>query len=347
MNIEEIQNLPTNNETIINSLIMCYSCINNPKYNKICCSVSGGSDSDIIMDMCYKVDINHKVDYVFFNTGIEYKATKEHLKYLENKYNVEIKICKPKKTIPLSCKENGIPFISKNVSEQISRLQNYNFDFVNNYDKSYDELVLLYPKCTSALKWYTNSYSQKIYNIDYNKGLKQFLKETPPTFAISNKCCDYAKKDVFKYIQKQYGYDLSIIGVRKAEGGVRSIAYDGCIDVYDNENGYDKYRPIFFYTNNDKEEYEKMFDIQHSMCYNVYGMKRTGCAGCPYNIDWEKESKIIQEYEPNLYKAINVIFGQSYEYTKQYRHLWNKIKGKEIEELIKLRKLKKEQKQNE
>ena len=33
----------------------------------------------------------------------------------------------------------------------------------------------------------------------------------------------------------------------------------------------------------------------------------------------EEELDILREYEPNLYKAVNVIFGDSYEYTRKYR----------------------------
>ena len=51
---------------------------------KILCSVSGGSDSDIMVDLFCKFN-KDKVTFVFFDTGLEYKATKEHLKYLEDK----------------------------------------------------------------------------------------------------------------------------------------------------------------------------------------------------------------------------------------------------------------------
>ena len=56
---------------------------------RVACSVSGGADSDILIDMCERV-IPHFVNYVFFDTGIEYQATKEHLNYLEYKYGIHI-----------------------------------------------------------------------------------------------------------------------------------------------------------------------------------------------------------------------------------------------------------------
>jgi hypothetical protein len=56
----------------------------------------------------------------------------------------------------------------------------------------------------------------------------------------------------------------------------------------------------------------------HSACYSEYGLCRTGCAGCPFGKDFEKELEIIENYEPKLYKAVNKIFGESYAYTRGF-----------------------------
>ncbi len=91
------------------------------------CSISGGSDSDIVLDLIHKIDENSKVTYFWIDTGLEYTATKEHLDYLEQKYGIEIIRLKPDKPIPTCVKEYGIPFLSKYVSEQMMRLQAHNF----------------------------------------------------------------------------------------------------------------------------------------------------------------------------------------------------------------------------
>ena len=96
------------------------------EYNRITVSVSGGSDSDIMIDMFTKCDDNKKVKYVFFDTGLEYQATKDHLDYLEDKYNIRIDREKAIKSVPLSCKQYGQPFLSKFASEMINRLQSHN-----------------------------------------------------------------------------------------------------------------------------------------------------------------------------------------------------------------------------
>ena len=123
--IEELlQDCPVNS-IIGDNLIRAWSKINSPKYKKIVCSISGGSDSDVMLDIVWRCDKNNKVDYVWFDTGLEYQATKEHLKYLENKYNIKIKQYKAIKPIPLSCKQYGQPFINKQAAEYIDRLQRH------------------------------------------------------------------------------------------------------------------------------------------------------------------------------------------------------------------------------
>lgn len=313
---------------IVDSFVKANSVINNPKYKTILCSISGGSDSDVMLDLISRVDLNKKVKYVWYNTGIEYQATKDHLDYLEQKYNITIERERAIKPIPATCKEYGQPFLSKFVSDQIGRLQKHGFNFL---DLPYEELSLLYPKCVSALKWWCNAYECKAgnsrFNISRNKYLKEFLIANPPTFKISPKCCTYAKKNVGKNAAKKYNADLQIIGVRRSEGGIRALAYKSCYSL--SENGVDNYRPLFWYKDDTKERYEKKFDITHSECYTKYGFKRTGCCCCPYGRKLEEELEITRRYEPKLYKAVCNVFKDSYEYTRKYREFVQLMKLKE------------------
>lgn len=79
---ELLENCPKNT-TICDNLLRAYKIINDKKYKKIVCSISGGSDSDIMLDIVWRCDKDNKVTYVWFNTGLEYQATKDHLKFLE------------------------------------------------------------------------------------------------------------------------------------------------------------------------------------------------------------------------------------------------------------------------
>ena len=87
---EELKDFDLKNFTIFDGFTKAYSVINNSKYRNMICAISGGSDSDIVLDIVYRCDISKKVRYIWINTGLEYQATKNHIKFLEEKYSITI-----------------------------------------------------------------------------------------------------------------------------------------------------------------------------------------------------------------------------------------------------------------
>lgn len=289
------------------------------KKTRIMVSVSGGSDSDIMLDALYRLDPEKKAVYVYFDTGLEYEATKKHLQELEEIYNIKIERVPPVMPIPTCCKKYGVPFWSKRVSEMIYRLQKHNFKWE---DRPFDELIQEYPHCRAALRWWCNMYEKKnnggesSLNIAYTPYLKEYMIENPPPCRISAKCCQKGKKEPAERYEKENSFDLTCTGVRKAEKGSRSITFKNCFT----QNTYeaDAYRPLFWLSDKNKQEYRDRYGIKHSDCYEVWGMKRTGCPGCPYGKEFEQELELAKEYEPKFYRAALNIFGDSYEYTRGY-----------------------------
>lgn len=301
------------NATIVKAMLKAQDILF--RHDKVMASVSGGSDSDIMLDMLERCKREgQEIHYVWFDTGVEYQATKDHLVYLEQKYNITIERFKAEKPIPLCVKQYGVPFLSKYVSSQLEQLQRHNFQWE---DGTFEELVEKYPRCKSALRWWTNAASCNIksYNIKYYSFLKEFLMENPPDFKISDKCCYYAKKLTGKKARDSAVCDLDVIGVRKAEGGIRATAFSSC---YTQGIGVDHFRPIFWFTDEDKRDYENLFGVVHSACYTRYGLRRTGCVGCPFGLHILRELSIIEGFEPRLYGAVMNVFGKSYEYKKAY-----------------------------
>ena len=137
---------------IVITLLKAHSVLS--RHRKIAISTSGGSDSDIIVDLfeLIKPD-NCEFQYVFFDTGLEYEATKRHIDVLERKYGISIDRRKPRKSIPVACREYGIPFISKDISEMLNRLQTHGFDWNDTLENA---TVEKYGRCKSALDWYFN-----------------------------------------------------------------------------------------------------------------------------------------------------------------------------------------------
>lgn len=97
------------------------------RHENIVAFISGGSDSDIVVDVLTKLDTEKRIRYAYCATGMEYEATKRHLKDLEEKYGIKIEQVDPILPIPTCCRKYGVPFWSKRVSEMIYRLQRHNF----------------------------------------------------------------------------------------------------------------------------------------------------------------------------------------------------------------------------
>lgn len=296
------------------------------RYRNPVVSISGGSDSDIMLDIFTRLDTEKKCRYVWFDTGIEYRATKDHLKYLEQRYGIIIERERAIKPIPVSCQECGQPFWSKFVSEMIERLQKHGFQWE---DDSFENLTMKYPGCRAALKWWTNHCDKPTdqgsrFHISNVRGLKEFMLKNPPSFLISNKCCTFAKKEVSARYVKKSGCDLMIVGIRKSEGGIRSTIYKNCFTNNDIDDSHvSQYRPLFWYDTDDKKVYDQIFNIKHSDCYEVYGFSRTGCVGCPYGQNLKDELFAMEKFEPGLFKLATCIFKDTYDYTMRFKEFRN------------------------
>lgn len=313
MNIGEILTTVPNAETY-DAYARLYNKLK--KYKSPLCSISGGSDSDIMLHLCATLDDEKKIRYVFFDTGLEFQATKDHIKDLEQRYGITIETHRAKMPVPLCTKKYGVPFLSKRVSDYIERLQRHNFQWE---DEDFETLYARYPKCKAPLRWWCNAFGENSrFNISHNKWLKEFMVENPPTFAISNKCCKYAKKETAQDCIKESDADLNIVGIRKSEGGARAVAYKSCYSP-ETEKHIAEFRPIFWFKNETKEAFKQCYEIKNSDCYEKWGLRRTGCSGCPFARDIETEINAVKMYEPKLYKALMNVFGASYEYTKAYR----------------------------
>lgn len=294
-------------------------------YPVIMASVSGGADSDIMVDMIERIGHpDSVVHYVYFNTGLEYQATFDQLEYLEYRYGIQIERNRAKMPVPAAVKKYGYPFLSKNVSQYIHRLQLNGFGWK---DQPFDTLIKKYPNCRSALRWFCDQKAGRRFGIGQNAYLREFLIANPPKHPISDICCKKAKKDTAHGIELAIDPQLSCIGVRKSEGGARS-AINSCFK--DIPFGCSVFRPIFWLQKPDKIAYERVNSIRHSICYTQWGFKRTGCACCPFGREFEMELDALKMHEPKKYKAVCNVFGPSYEYTRAYRAFVAEQKRKEI-----------------
>lgn len=279
------------------------------QHPKAICSYSGGSDSDILIDLIEQarkiVPSLPKVKYVFFNTGLEMQATKDHVKATAQKYGVEIEEVRPKKKgVPLSIADEY-----EQAEDKIAKRA---------------ELKERYPKCESLINFLCccNGKGEPRPNIQLvinsSKYMRDFIAEYPPDFKISAKCCDYCKKQVAHRVQKDY--EMIITGERRDEGGMRSVPRKDNTTLCFGEmaNGQFRLRPLYYVSDKDKAWYKERFRVKYSDAYEVYGLARTGCCGCPISYRAVDDLELIMKYEPNVVKAAWNIFGDSYRYRQKY-----------------------------
>lgn len=272
------------------------------------------------------------IKYVFFNTGLEMKATKEHVRAVAEKYGVEIEECRPKVNIVTAVRTHGVPFVSKIISAGLEGWQKKGIplSIADEYGQAEDkaekrrELRERYPKCESTINFLCgcNSAGEPRPNIqlviDSSKYMRDFISKHPPDFYISAKCCDYCKKQPAHQIQK--GYEMIITGERRDEGGLRSVPRkdNTALCFGETSSGQYRLRPLYYVSDADKAWYKDYYGIRYSDAYEVYGLTRTGCCGCPISYKAVEDLEKIRPYEPNVVKAAWNIFGKSYEYRANY-----------------------------
>lgn len=250
-------------------------------HNAIEVAVSGGGDSNVIVHIIatYFREYLPKIHFVFINTGLEYKATKNHLKYMAERYNITIEEVKAK-PIPYVVKKFGMPIVSKEFSNAVN----------NENSKGVQYTIDRMSKKQYALFLYLLSHRE---------------------IKISDFCCRYCKKRPAERYDRKHNIDMRILGMRKSEGGIRRQVIQDCF--IEGKNGKaDKYNPLWFWDDETKRYYIESEGIKLSDCYTVWGMERTGCVGCPFNSKIGYDLIAIKEHEPLMYKACMNLFGEAY-----------------------------------
>ena len=125
---------------------------------------------------------------------------------------------------------------------------------------------------------------------------------------------------------------MIITGERRDEGGMRSVPRSeqwnetNTMCFAETSDRKFRFRPLYYVSDKDKAWYKDYYGIKYSDAYEVYGLTRTGCCGCPISYKAVGDLELIRPYEPNVVKAAWAIFGKSYEYRMKY----NEYKAKRM-----------------
>lgn len=177
--------------------------------------------------------------------------------------------------------------------------------FVNIYQNSEE---------TKSVKDYIDKESNKLIKCP-NKLLYQFSEDF--NIKISDKCCLKLKKEPVRKWAKQNNKSITLTGMRKEEGGQRA-SIKGCA-IFDKEKHLKKFHPLLVVNEEFEEYFIKKYNIELCKLYKEpYNFKRTGCKGCPFNLNLKQDLRKMSLYLPQEKKQCEFIWKPVYE---EYRRI--------------------------
>lgn len=239
--------------------------------SKYCLSYSGGRDSHFVYWFIKNILKDDKIKIVSVNTLMEHSQI---LKRMKN--NADIVLIPDKRPMEIK-KDYGIPCFTKKQDEYIKRYQNGS-------------------RAKSTLE-FVNGDTKSMFKL--NKKAKLLLL-SGKLHKVSNLCCKYLKKDPLIKFQKKTGLK-PIICMRASEGLTR-MKMKSCF----NKNG--SFTPIWDLSDDLLKKIELKYNIEVPEIYNY--VNRTGCFGCPYGRNIEKELNLISDAQK---KFVCEYFKESYE----------------------------------
>ena len=275
-------------------------------------SLSGGKDSIIVH---YLLDIaipNNQIPRLYINTGIEYIDMVKYVKKLAEQDKRIIIINSGVKIKPM-LEKYGYPFKSKEHSLRVFQFnKNSNAPFLKKYLSEYTEKGIRNKfHCPKKLKYQFNK--KQVYN-------------------YSDKCCYKLKKEPALKWSKENNKNIIITGIKKEEKGNRERL--SCISK---ANRQTKFHPLLVVTEKWENEFLRKNNIQLcKLYYPPYNFKRTGCRGCPFNLNLQKDLDTMDRLLPYDYKASEHLWKPIYDEYRRigYRLRKNKARQLTIEDIL-------------
>lgn len=229
---------------------------------------SGGLDSTVLLDIARSV--RPDIPAVFVDTGIEYPEIRDFVKTVDNVVWV-----RPKKPFTQIIQEYGFPVISKEQAQYIDVYRTTKSDKLR------------------ETRWSGNKHKRGKISEKW-----KFMVDAP--FKISDKCCDFMKKEPSKRYEKETGR-AAMIGTRADESSKRTQDYlkYGC-NSFDGKRALA--RPLSIWSHDDIQAYLHHKNLPYSKIYDM-GYDRTGCAFCAFGCHMNNPNKfqIMKTTHPRLH----------------------------------------------
>lgn len=258
-------------------------------------SFSGGKDSTVVAELyliAKERGMVGNIPIVFADTQVEYDAIYDFVKWFsKNKQDVEY--IKPRLPFGKVLEKYGKPIISKSKSSTLMNWHN------NIGEADFEEMgcfyKIIYGKTRTGKKYNHFKIANKHFHITHPDN----------EIKIHNMCCKYVKKYPFEDYYIEHGTEGFITGIRTSEGGIRSLQYKSCTSVKHVKDREIVHKmPIFDWSDEVIEEFIEQYQVELSRAYTEYGLDRTGCIGCPFAKDIDKNLEVLFKFEPKKYKAV-------------------------------------------
>ncbi len=270
------------------------------KYGQEHCyiSFSGGKDSTVLSHLVDLAAPGNNITRVYANTGIELNAVREFVLELQ-KSDPRIDIIKPSVNVKTALERDGYPFKSKEHSM-----------YVDIYQHS--------GHCKTVERYLNPAENRKTF------GCPQCLRyQFTDEFKLkcSKKCCYNMKEKPMMEYSKAHDKPIAFIGLLGDEKGGRNNA-KCMVDM-----PYGKhFQPLTAVDSEWEEYFIKKENIKLcKLYYPPYNFKRTGCKGCPYNIELQQSLDTLAQYFPNERKQCEYIWKPVYD---EYRRIGYRLKRK-------------------
>ena len=258
-------------------------------------SFSGGKDSTLLHYLLDEALPGNRIPRVYIDTGIEYQLIRDFV-YSMAKNDDRFVIIKPTLPIKATLEKYGYPFKSKEHAFKLHEWQlgNRETNFIKKYLGNGDF------SCPKKLKY-------------------QFSDDFK--INVSHMCCVKLKKQPIKKWMKENNKPISITGMRREEGGQRATLK--CI-LTDKKGNIEKFHPLAVVNDDWEDWYIKERNIRLcELYYPPYNFIRTGCKGCPFNLNLQKDLDTMEELLPNERKACEAIWKPVYE---EYRRIGYRLR---------------------
>lgn len=299
-------------------------------------SFSGGKDSTVVHHLVDMALPNNKIPRVFSNTGIEYKA---NVNFVKSHKDDRFVIIPPSKNIPQTLNRVGYPFKSKlysqhyeiyrkhkeQIHEEIAKIEadpslKQNYDYIHNLPRG----------VKTAIKYYFNlrEREREVVKSTYIMVFPNKLRyQWHGDLNISDRCCTEFKEKPLDEWAKQNNKEWTITGIMTEEGGRRALAK--CVGSF---RGKKTFNPLAKVSKEWEEWFIEKYDIKLSaLYYEPFNFERSGCRGCPFNINLQEDLNTMEKYMPEERKAAELTFKYVYE---EYRRIGYRLKREEQTKLF-------------